>query len=1216
MKSILHKIIHSRPGGVLAAGTLAIVLLAVPARAQFVTTAISNVINEPFGAATDTNNNLYVTDSGNNQVVVLPLGSSTVTTVASGFNQPEGIVYSPGRNALVVSDQGNQVLRLVTFSGNVSTLAGLANQPGYVDGAALGHAQFSYPAGLAVGNDGNSIYIADTGNSAIRLLSNNAVSTIATTYLYNGVAHAIRSPAAVAVDASNNVWFTDTAHDVICVITNGSATAYGVAGAPSSIGTNDSSVALNARFQNPSGLYYDNTKSLLIISDTLNDTIRTLFPTNGAYGTATLAGIPGQKGYVDGGLGASEFFKPIGICVDSNALGYFVVDQGNNAVRVLQPTKPPPPPTPVPDPVIGYVTFPVNNGTQEAEFNPITQQISVFNNVPVLAIQQNDTTVTTYLEEGPTGSVLPALTTNSPKAPVFTEADSGTLPSFAVNYELNSNALEIIPNLTLETYSAASGRPSSDAISAQLEFDTANPIISGQDAAAVTLFDATTNAQMWYTLDGATPVPGASDTFPVSTTIGVTNGQIISFIPVTNTTLSVKAFCSNSTEIFAPSGVVTALFTTNSYQTDDITFGFATGEASSKFLTAPGQTFIAPVTLSLIPSASTIYTLQFNLAVAAYPPSPTVIGVSNANFSSMLMKPIPGSSPPVYTNILPDMVAVTISNQVTNGMTNYFTNAYFTNLVFTNIETNTYAYDLLGVGWLERPANTNLYDTQSQTLVTFSEDHDTLWKSSGGQVVVGAFSFDVPTSAPIGSQFEIQVGSPSATSDGISTPVVIDLLTNTTTNGLGAGTMNSYKVVTVTNNQYLVGDVAPFSWFNAGDFGDNYLANNDVTETFQTAVYGLNGPVPATTNSDYFDAMDSSDGAGNFNYEQYTDATIDGILYGDHIIAVDDVWVTYRRSLDPSLHWVYRQDKASGKFAFLSNNLIQVPFSGGVPASVPAAQPQSTNSGPRYISVAADQVVSGGNLSVSVPVRVVAADTLPITTMMVRVEVDPLDGSPPITEQVEFTPNSNLGTSFATMSQFTNDIAGVWLNQSSVGVSGTSILGTVTVQLPPNVTANSAYLVHFDHFSCSPNGFALFHAAVQDGLITVSDRSASSWGDGIPDKWRLLWFGTISNAMSAANLDPDGDGANNWQEYIAGTNPNSASSVFQFMTSACTSSTSGFTLQWSSVANKSYTVQRSFNPTPGNWTTIATNILGTGQIMQWTDTSAGAKSEYYRALVQ
>ena len=31
------------------------------------------------------------------------------------------------------------------------------------------------------------------------------------------------------------------------------------------------------------------------------------------------------------------------------------------------------------------------------------------------------------------------------------------------------------------------------------------------------------------------------------------------------------------------------------------------------------------------------------------------------------------------------------------------------------------------------------------------------------------------------------------------------------------------------------------------------------------------------------------------------------------------------------------------------------------------------------------------------------------------------------------------------------------------------------------------------------------------GLVTLSDRSVSSYNDGIPDSWRLRYFGTLNN---------------------------------------------------------------------------------------------------------
>ena len=130
----------------------------------------------------------------------------------------------------------------------------------------------------------------------------------------------------------------------------------------------------------------------------------------------------------------------------------------------------------------------------------------------------------------------------------------------------------------------------------------------------------------------------------------------------------------------------------------------------------------------------------------------------------------------------------------------------------------------------------------------------------------------------------------------------------------------------------------------------------------------------------------------------------------------------------------------------------------------------------------------------------------------------------------------------------------------------------------------------------------------------MGNRTGSSWHDGIPDTWRLLYFGTVSNPLSAANADPDGDGASNWQEYIAGTDPLDAASVFQFLPGAAPAG-GGFTLQWPSVVNKIYSVQSSASPA-GAWTTVAGNLPGNGQTLQWTDTNASGQARFYRALVQ
>lgn len=94
----------------------------------------------------------------------------------AAFEEPWAIV--PYADGFLVSDCGNHVIRyLDTAAEQVYTVAG-AGTAGYADGSG-NSAAFDSPTGLAVGDDG-TIYIADTGNHAIRAMdSSGKVTTLA-----------------------------------------------------------------------------------------------------------------------------------------------------------------------------------------------------------------------------------------------------------------------------------------------------------------------------------------------------------------------------------------------------------------------------------------------------------------------------------------------------------------------------------------------------------------------------------------------------------------------------------------------------------------------------------------------------------------------------------------------------------------------------------------------------------------------------------------------------------------------------------------------------------------------------------------------------------------------------------------------------------------------------------------------------------------------------
>ena len=168
----------------------------------------------PSGLAMDAAGALYVADTGNNLIRrIAPDG--VVTTVAGGleagfrdapgslarFNGPIGVaVDATGR--IIVADSYNDRIRAIHPDGTVVTVAG-TGEPGVADGPAL-EARFDTPCGVAVDAAGN-IYVADTGNGAVRLISPaGVVMTVGPPPPFG-----LLRPIGIAVSADGLVYVTD-----------------------------------------------------------------------------------------------------------------------------------------------------------------------------------------------------------------------------------------------------------------------------------------------------------------------------------------------------------------------------------------------------------------------------------------------------------------------------------------------------------------------------------------------------------------------------------------------------------------------------------------------------------------------------------------------------------------------------------------------------------------------------------------------------------------------------------------------------------------------------------------------------------------------------------------------------------------------------------------------------------------------------------------------
>ncbi len=259
---------------------------------------------------------------------------------ANGGALSSGALDGAG-NAYIVANQ--QVLSVVP-AGNtaaaVTAVAGAAGSAGFVD-STVANSRFSDPSGLAV-NAAGAVFVADTGNNAVRAVLLGFVQTVAGNLPGGAVnvtpanQQALKGPTAVAVDAQGNLYIADSGNFVIRKVDPSAGTisvfaGSGVSGfAGDGLSATDPAVKIGA----VSALAFDSLGDLLF-SDTTNNVIRQV-STTGKISTIAGTGKSGATG--DGGIPIEATLNnPGGIAVDAGG-DIYIADTGNAVVRRIDVT--------------------------------------------------------------------------------------------------------------------------------------------------------------------------------------------------------------------------------------------------------------------------------------------------------------------------------------------------------------------------------------------------------------------------------------------------------------------------------------------------------------------------------------------------------------------------------------------------------------------------------------------------------------------------------------------------------------------------------------------------------------------------------------------------------------------------------------------------------------------------------------------------------------
>ncbi|MBE2289001.1 MAG: T9SS type A sorting domain-containing protein [Chitinophagaceae bacterium] len=310
-------------------------------------------LKAPYKICTDQAGDIYIADAYNHRIRRIICATGTITTIAGNgvggfsgdggpatnaqFAVPQAVTIDAQNNIYICDGLNHRVRKIFAATGIVITIAGTGIGGGNGDGGPATNAELNQPGGVFVDKNGD-VYIADWGNNKVRKItySTGIIKTIAGTGVggYSGdggiaTNAKISRPVDVFCDTSGNILIAELDNNLIRkvnFITNIITTISG----DGSVGySGDGGLAINAKLNQPTGLFVDKQNNIYV-AEYGNGTVRRIDGSTGIITTVAGTGVTGFSG--DGGPATNAKLFCSDVFVDSYG-NLIIADYENNRIR-------------------------------------------------------------------------------------------------------------------------------------------------------------------------------------------------------------------------------------------------------------------------------------------------------------------------------------------------------------------------------------------------------------------------------------------------------------------------------------------------------------------------------------------------------------------------------------------------------------------------------------------------------------------------------------------------------------------------------------------------------------------------------------------------------------------------------------------------------------------------------------------------------------------